>query len=134
MRVKSSKPSKQRKAYYTRQLHELGKELSVHVGKDLRKQLGKRSVKARVGDKVKVVRGKYKKKEGKIVRVNRQKKQIFIEGIIRKKAGGREIFIPFRGSNLMMLEVTKEDKRIKGKDLGAKQEEKPAKMKEKKGE
>ncbi|MBI4045094.1 MAG: 50S ribosomal protein L24 [Candidatus Diapherotrites archaeon] len=134
MRVKSSKPKKQRKAYYSRKLHELGKELSVHLGKELRKQLGKRAAKARVGDKVRVMRGKFRGKEGKIVRVNRQKKQVFLEGITRKKAGGRELFIPFRGSNLLMLEVSKDERRVKGKNMGGKKEEKPAEKKEQKGE
>ena len=114
--MKSSKPKKQRKQHYTMPLHKMQKAFAAHLSKELRKELGRRTLEIRKDDKVKVMRGKHKGKSGKVVDVNRKKKQVFIEKIMAKKTDGREVGIPFRPSNLLLTEVSREDKkRIKGK-------------------
>jgi len=128
MKVTSSKPKKQRKWHYSKPLHLIQKEFSVHLSKDLRKSVGKRSLEVRKGDTVKVLRGseKYVGKQGKITSVLRQKRQVLIEGIIRKRTDGTEIPIPFRSSNLMLVTMEeKDDRRVKGKKV--KKEEKVTK-------
>lgn len=123
--VVSEKPKKQRKAFYSRKLHELKMGMGVHLSKGLRKELGKRSLEARKEDKVKVMRGKFRGKEGKIVLVNRKKARVFIDGITRKKAGGKEVFVPFNPSNLLLTELfSKDKKRVKGKKTEKPQEKK----------
>src|SRR3989338_7553676 len=115
-KMKSSKPKKQRKQHYTMPLHKMQKAFGCHLSKELRKELGKRSLEIRKEDKVKVMRGKHKGKAGKVTEVNRKKIQVFIEKITVKKTDGREVGIPFRPSSLMLIEVSREDKqRIKGK-------------------
>lgn len=110
---KSSKPSKRRKAFYSRALHYLGKEMSAHLSKELRKKLNRRSLKLRKGDTVKVMRGdkKYVGKQAKVVEVNRVKKQVFLENVVRKKANGTEVLVPFRPSNLMIVSIEEKDNR-----------------------
>lgn len=111
----SSKPKKQRKKHYTMPLHVSQKAFSAHLSKDLRKELGRRSLEIRKEDKVLVMRGKHKGKSGKVTGMNRRKLQVFIEKITIKKADGKEKGIPFRPSNLMLTEVSRDDKqRIKG--------------------
>jgi|SRR3989338_6564259 len=109
--MKSSKPKKQRKQHYTMPLHVQQKSFASHLSKELRKELGRRTLEIRKGDKVKVMRGKHKGKSGKVVDVNRKKMQVFIEKITVKKTNGREVGIPLRPSNLLLIEVSREDKK-----------------------
>ena len=114
--MKSSKPKKQRKQHFTMPLHKRQKAFAAHLSKELRKELGRRSLEIRKDDKVKVMRGKHRGKSGKVVNVNRKKIQVFIEKITVKKTDGREIGIPFRPSNLLLIEIARDDKeRMKGK-------------------
>ncbi len=65
MKIFSKSPRKQRNFVRNLALH-LRKNLCVcHLSKELRKEIGKRSLTVRSGDKVKVMRGGQKKKEGK---------------------------------------------------------------------
>ncbi len=132
-RVNSSKPGKQRHAFYNRKLHELQKDMHVNLAKEVRKTIGKKSVGVRKEDKVKIVRGKFKGKEGKIVAVNRQKKRVFIAEITRKKVSGKEILIPFQPSNLVITELYSKDKlRFKRTKAAVAKEKVDKEVKEKK--
>ncbi len=113
--VASSKPKSQRKWYYTKPLHTSQKEFSAHLSKDLRKELGRRSLEVRRGDTVKVLRGGEKVfgKQGKITGIMRAKRMVFVEGIVRKKVDGTEKPIPLRPSNLLLVAIdTKDERRI----------------------
>ena len=117
MTVLSSKPKKQRKQHYTKALHTLQKELSMHLSKELRKNLSRRNLEARKEDTVKVMRGseKFVGKQGKITLIKRKKRQVFIEGITRKKIDGTEIQVPFKPSNLLLVTIDeKDERRFKG--------------------
>ncbi|PIN98703.1 MAG: 50S ribosomal protein L24 [Candidatus Diapherotrites archaeon CG10_big_fil_rev_8_21_14_0_10_31_34] len=111
---KTKKPSKQRKRLYKGKLHERKIVLTANLSKELRKETGKRSLMVRKDDKVKIMRGSHKKKEGRIVKVHHKKAKVFIDKMTRKKADGTEKLIPFKASNLMLIELeTKDDKRLK---------------------
>ena len=128
--IKSSKPKKQRKQHYTMPLHMQQKSFAAHLSKELRKELRRRSLEIRKDDKVKIMKGKHKGKSGKVVDVNRKKKQVFIEKIMAKKTDGREVGIPFRPSNLLLIEVARDDrKRLHGtpKEAGKKEAKKETK-------
>ncbi len=115
---KSSKPKVQRKWHHTKPLHTARKEFSGHLSKELRKELGRRSLEIRKGDTVKVMRGseKYNGKSGKVTGFKTPKKQVLIEGIMRKKVSGKEIPVPFRASNLLITAIEdKDQRRFKGK-------------------
>ncbi len=111
--VTSSQPRKQRKWFHTKPLHKMQEDFGMHLVASLRKSLGKRSLNARKGDTVKVVRGNenYVGKQGKITEIRRKKKQVLIEGITRKKVDGKEIPVPFRPSNLMLVSIDETDKK-----------------------
>lgn len=131
--MKTKKPSKQRKRLYQGKLHTRKAVLNAHLSPELRKEMkGKRSLMIKKGDKVKIMRGKNKKKEGKIVKVDHKKAKVFIEKITRKKADGTEKLIPIKASNLLIIELEqKDEKRIK---TGKKQETKTEKKEEKEKE
>ena len=103
----TKQPRKKRKAFYNAPLHELQKLVGVHVAKALRKAgTKKRSMPVKKGDKVKVVSGKFRKREGRVVKVDLKKTRVFVEGIIVKKQGGKEVLVPLHPSNLMIVELT----------------------------
>lgn len=109
--IKSKQPRKQRKALYQAPLHKRQKLVAAHLSKDLRKQLKRRSLSLRKGDEVKIMRGKFKKKTGKVERVDLKRLKIYINGITRKKVDGTEVKISIHPSNLMILKADFSDKR-----------------------
>lgn len=109
---KSSKqPRKQRKYLAKAPLHIKRKFLSVNLSKELRKKHGKKSLPLRKGDKVKIMRGKYKKKQGKISQVKIKQLKIYVDGIQIKKQDGSKVNVPLRASNLQIIELNLDDKR-----------------------
>ena len=111
---KSSKnPRKQRKYLYNLPLHIRKSLLSATLSKDLRKKYGKRSLPVRKDDKVKVLRGQFKKKTGKVSRVNLKKIRIYIEGVENVKKDGSKAPYPVHPSNVMITELNLDDKERK---------------------
>lgn len=109
--LKSRKPRKQRKALYQALLHKRQKLLSAHLSKELRKQLGKRSLALRKGDEVKIMRGSLAGSSGKVSRIDLKKLKVYVEGIKRKKVSGEEAAIAMHSSNLMILKAELADKK-----------------------
>jgi large subunit ribosomal protein L24 len=106
----SKQPRKQRKYRYNAPLHIKRKFISVNLEKDLRETYGKRNVKVRVGDKVKVTAGQFKKRIGKVVRVDMKKLKLHIEGVELTKRDGSKVTYPTDPSNVKILELDLTDK------------------------
>lgn len=106
----SKKPSKQKKYVANAPLHLRHKFLSVTLSKDLRKKYGIRNIPVRVGDKVKVRRGSFEGKEGKVESVDSREIKVYVTGIDRPKANGTKSLIPIYPSNLMITEASFDDK------------------------
>lgn len=109
-RPESEKPRKQRKFLYEAELHLRRKMLAAHLSKELKEQLKKRSVMLRTGDEVKVMRGKFRGKIGKVVRVDYKKYRIYIEGCTVKNAKGEEKLVAIHPSKVMIVRLNLEDK------------------------
>jgi large subunit ribosomal protein L24 len=110
----SKHPRKQRKYLANAPLHIKRKLLSVNLSKELRKKYGKRNIPVRKGDKVKIMRGKFKNKSGKITEVRTKMMKIYLEGIQVKKTDGSKVSVPLRASNLQIIELNLDDaKRLK---------------------
>ena len=112
---KSSKqPRKQRKYLANAPLHIRKKFLSVNLSKDLRKKYGKRNIPVKKGDVVKILRGKFKKKQGKIKEVKLKISKVTVDGIQVKKQDGSKTDVKLQPSNLQIIELNTEDqKRLK---------------------
>lgn len=104
-KLMSSKPSKKRKALYHAPLHIKQKLVSVHLGKELRKSMKKRSIPVRKGDKVFVSQGRFKKKEGIVARVDLNNLRIFVEGIVLRKQKGGEKLAPIQPSHVVAIQL-----------------------------
>ncbi|MCS7142953.1 MAG: 50S ribosomal protein L24 [Aigarchaeota archaeon] len=96
------------------------KSITVHLSVTLREKYRCRSLPARVGDTVKVMRGEYRGVEGKIIRVDRSRGFVYIEGLTRKKADGTNVNVPVHASNTMLMQLNLDDEyRKKSLDEGA---------------
>ncbi len=101
----SIQPRKQRKSRFTAPLHVRKHFVHAHLSKELRAKMKTRAVAVRKGDKVKVMRGRFAGKEGKIMAVNLTKAKVYVEGMAYRKAKGKEIPFPIQPSNVMIIEM-----------------------------
>ena len=109
---KSSKQRrKQRKYLANAPLHTKNKFVSSNLAKGLRKTYGIRSLTIRKGDEVKILRGKFDGKTGKINSVDLKKTRVTIEGIQNKKKDGTKINVYFHPSNLQITSINMDDKK-----------------------
>ncbi len=110
--IQSSQPRKERKFRFTAPLHDRQKFLHAHVSEELAKKLGikSRSISMRKGDTVKVQSGAHRGKTGKVSKVNLHNGRIYIDGINRKDAKGKEFPIPVYSSNVYLIDIDLTDK------------------------
>ena len=107
---KSANAGKQRKFRCNAPLHVRHKFMSAHLSKELRKQLGKRSLPVRKGDEVKVMRGKFAGTTGKVSDVDLKRLKVFLENVKGKQISGKEVSIPLEPSNLLIINPVMDDK------------------------
>lgn len=107
----TTNPGKQRKAVYEADLRLQGANMAAHLTKELRTKHHVRSAPVRVGDTVKVMRGDYVGKTGNVNQVDRKRNKVYIQGVMRKKTDGKEAFLAFRPSNIMITAVDAKDKK-----------------------
>ena len=109
----TKKPGKQRKMLFNAPYHKRTKNLSSHLSSDLRSSHGTRSIPIRTGDTVRILRGDRTGVEGKVIRVNRKKYQIFVEGVNREQADGTTVLVPIHPSKVEAIRLNLDDKRRK---------------------
>ena len=111
----SVQPRKQCKYRYNAPLHIKGKFLSISLSKELRKKYNKRSLRARVGDKVKVLRGQFKGREGPIDEIDMKNTKVYITKIEVTKREGAKVRAPINPTNMQITELKLDDKKRKAK-------------------
>ncbi len=111
----SKKPRKQRKYLYNAPLHIRKKFLSANLSKELRKKFGIRNIGLVKDDQVKIMRGQYKGKTGKITNVNTKKIRIYVDQAYRSKLDGSKSYYPIHPSNLMITNLNLNDKKRRKK-------------------
>lgn len=112
---RSIQPRKQRKYRYNAPLHIRQKFIKVHLSKELREKHKRRAFGLRKSDKVKILRGQFKGKMGKVERIDLKKSKVYITGIDSIKKDGTKEFLPLEPSNLLITELNLEDKKRKAK-------------------
>ena len=127
----SKQPRKQRKYRAQAPLHIKRKFLSVHLSKELRKKYGRRNVVVRKNDVVKIMKGKFKKKKGKVLQVFTNTQKVIIEGIQVKKQDGSKVAVKMRPSILQIIELNTDDaKRLESGKTEKKTESKESSLKD----
>ena len=81
------------------------------MDKDLRKKHGRRTIEIRKNDEVKIMRGKFNKKQGKVLAVNTKYTKVQVEGIEITKKNGEKVFAWMRPSNLKIIKLDDSDKK-----------------------
>lgn len=127
---KSSKqPRKQRKYKANAPMHLKAKLVSVNLAKPLRKTVGKRNVQIKKDDKVKVMRGKFKGHQGKVLSVSVKYAKVYVEGIQVTKMDNSKANVPLKPSNLQIIEMA--ERKTKAKKVEEKKEVKKEKSESK---
>jgi len=85
---------------------------AVHapLSKELREKYGIRSVRVRVGDTVKVMRGSPKGVVGKITKVFVKSGKVAIEGVHRERVRGGQVPIKIHSSKVQVTSLNLDDK------------------------
>ena len=110
---RSKQPRKQRKYRFNAPLHIKREFLAANLAKPLKEKYGTKNLTVRKGDKVKILRGQYKGKIGKIENVDLKKERIFVQGADRAKRDGSKAFYPIHPSNVQLQELNLDDKKRK---------------------
>jgi len=108
---KSTKPAKQRKYRYNAPKHVKGKFLNSHIAKTLRSTIKSRSIRVRTGDLVKIFRGQFRGKNGRVERVDLENERIYIAGIELQKKDGSKTPYPIHASKILIQELNATDKK-----------------------
>ena len=129
---KSSKqPRRQRKYKANAPLHLRKKFVRANLSKELREKQGKRNMQLKKNDVVKIKRGKFKGREGKVLEIKLKTLGIVVEGMQVKKQDGSKANVKLQASNLQIIELS-ERANIKKTDVETKKEPKKETKKEEK--
>ncbi len=137
VKLKSSKPRKQRKFLYTAPLHIRHKMMAGHLSEELRKKYNRRSLPIRTKDRVRIMRGDYKGKEGEVVKVDLKRYRIYVSGVSVRRSDGKDVLVPIHPSNCMIVDLYLEDRmrrKILSRTAPIVAEEKPEKITEEKSQ
>ena len=109
--------------------------MGAPLDKALREKHGRRTIEARKGDEVKVMRGKFKGKQGKVGDVDIKNTRLQVEGIQRTKVGGEKMITWFHPSKIKIIILNTEDpRRLKSGKKADKKTEEPKTEEVKKAE
>ncbi|HYT00933.1 MAG TPA: 50S ribosomal protein L24 [Thermoplasmata archaeon] len=110
--MKSAKARMQRKRAANAPLHQKRLQASSHLAPELHdKAKGHlpRAIPVRKGDSVRVMRGGFRGREGKVVSVNRVAGTVVVEGITIEKVDEKKVARPIHASNLMIVRMDDTD-------------------------
>jgi large subunit ribosomal protein L24 len=85
--------------------------MGAALDKKLREKYGKRSIEVVKGDEVKIMRGKFKGKQGKVGVADVKNTRIQVDGVQRTKAGGEKLETWFHPSNVKIIVLNDKDSR-----------------------
>ncbi len=112
--MSSAKPGKQRKRAANAPWHRLHRRLAAHIDPRLREK-GKlalpRAIPVRKGDFVRIVRGGFRGREGKVVSVDVREGLVTVEKIVIRKTDEKEVARPVHPSNLLITKLDDTDPR-----------------------
>ncbi|OLS16165.1 MAG: 50S ribosomal protein L24 [Promethearchaeota archaeon CR_4] len=105
MRVQSKKPGKQRKALYNVKNNLRSAALNCALDESLRQQVGIRRLPLRKDDRVRVTSGEFKDIEGKVLKLNKNKRTITVEECVNEKKDGSSIYLPIAISRVRIVKL-----------------------------
>ena len=111
------------KQIYYATLKTSSKQLCSILSKNLRKKYGKKSVRVKEGDSVKVIRGEFTGVDGKVTDVSAADNGLTIEGVKKEKLKGEKYDVFIHTSNIVVTGLNTDDKwrinKLEGKNVRA---------------
>ena len=107
----SNQPRKQIKFRANAPNHIKRTFMGATLEKSLREKYGRRSIEVRKGDEVKIMRGNFKGKQGKVGTVDIKRTRIQVDGIQRTKQGGEKLETWFNPSKIKIIILNADDKK-----------------------
>ena len=117
----ASQARKVRKHYFNATKEEKHVALSAPLSKELQTTHGIKRLPVRRDDEVKVVRGQYKQREGRVVAVKLRSMRINVESVTKQKINNENVYIPIHPSNVVITKLKMDKHRkelIEKKKLG----------------
>ncbi len=109
----SRQPRKQRLAVAKAKLHVRQNLMHTMLSSALRTKYSRRSIQVRKGDTVRVMRGQFRKQEGKVERVDLKNGKVYVAGVELKKQDASMVPYPLHPSNLKIELLDSSDARRK---------------------
>lgn len=102
----SKQPRKQKKYRANAPLHVRTDFLNANLSKDLREKYKKKTMRIKNGDSVRIMRGKFRGKTGKVNGIYNAQSKITIEGIQTNKRDGSKASVKIQPSNVQIKETS----------------------------
>lgn len=109
--VSSKQPRKQRKFLANAPRHIKQKLMSSPLDKPLREKYQTRNIEIRKNDEVRVMRGKFTKKQGKVTLVDVNNQRVQIDGLNITKKDGEKVPVWFHPSKIKIIKLEDSDKK-----------------------
>ncbi|MGA2874809.1 MAG: 50S ribosomal protein L24 [Nitrososphaerales archaeon] len=107
----SSKPVRVRRRLVLNPVREKSLKLvRASLSSDLKSKYGKNSIRIRIGDSVKLVRGEYSGVEGKVQHLFPSEGRLTLEGVTREKIAGGTTEVRIHASNVIVTGLNLDDK------------------------
>ena len=113
MKVKSKKPSKQRKALFNYKNHQRSKLLTCKLADFLRDEYGIKRLPLRIGDQVKICVGEFSDFEGEVLEITKNLR-VKVKEAVFEKADGTQFHPTIHVSKLVITKFKREGKRMDG--------------------
>jgi len=108
---RSKQPRKQRKYLINAPVHIRRKIMASMLSKEIRELIKVRSLPIRVGDYVKILKGRFKGVEGLVIKVDSKRYRIFVENAKYTTKTGKEVYYPIHHSKVMIMKLNLTDKK-----------------------
>ncbi|MBD3204604.1 50S ribosomal protein L24 [Candidatus Woesearchaeota archaeon] len=110
---KSENQGKKRKYKINAPNHIKSGFISSHLSEKLREKFNKRAARVRKGDTVKIMRGQFSGKTGKVERIDVKRERVYIAGVEIHKKDGSKSFYPVHPSKILITDLVLDDKKRK---------------------
>ncbi len=94
-------------------VHRRHKLMAARLSKELREKYKARSLPVRKGDRVKIIKGDFKKLDGDVLEVDVENRLIRVQGASVTKADGSQVVRAVRPSSVMLLKLVEDKKRMR---------------------
>lgn len=108
---RSKQPRKQRKFLANAPRHIKHRFMSSTLDKPLREKYQTRNIEIKKNDEVKIMRGKFSKKQGKVTFIDVNNQRIQVEGLNITKKDGEKVPVWFHPSKVKITELEDSDKK-----------------------